>query len=548
MPASAARWSATSNGTLNTEAMATDSSAPTPTSSPLSMSVACNQPATPARANACPMASLRTVPSARRLARMAERVHRGQHVVRVAEELLACRSERDVAGRTVEQADSQLAFEALDALGQRWLGDVQPRWRPARSGARRPPPRSSADAASDRSADHSDSAIDSGFGSVLDNRGPSCSPACMDTAGGSRTVEARSSGRWRVTGLAGAVAGLLLAGAAGCGDDGVGDEGPAPGRRAWRPPRRRTPASRGVKMERWTTGGTSSVPATGGPTNAWSSPCMVGARRPTRCGRSPSSTGRPPKRDWRWRIPDALDRGWGDDTFTSPTRPVGDEDVAFLDALVRELRADPRIDDGPIGVVGFSNGASMALRYTSEHPDEVRAVVSVAGQLPRDPAIRPSGRVPLLEVYGTADPLRPYDSGIPETPGRGPGDPDPHAPDARHGRRIRRGRSGLERARRIGGDGRRSRRRDPGAYRALDRPTTARWRSSDRSSAVATPGHRPGASSAAGRTSASPPARSMPAPRPSPSSSTPRMGAGPPGADDHRAWLVGSGFTTRPVV
>jgi polyhydroxybutyrate depolymerase len=126
--------------------------------------------------------------------------------------------------------------------------------------------------------------------------------------------------------------------------------------------------------------------------------------------------------------PQAGDRGWGDDTFTSPARPVGDEDVAFLDALVRELRGRPGIDDGPIGVVGFSNGASMALRYSSEHPDEVRAVVSVAGQLPRDPAVRPSGRVPLLEVYGTEDPLRPYDVGVGETAGRGPGDPTPTLP------------------------------------------------------------------------------------------------------------------------
>ena len=126
--------------------------------------------------------------------------------------------------------------------------------------------------------------------------------------------------------------------------------------------------------------------------------------------------------------PQAVDRGWGDDTFTSPARPAGDEDVAFMDALARELRADPRIDDGPIGVVGFSNGASMALRYASEHPDQVRAVVSVAGQLPRDRAVRPSGRVPLLEVYGTADPLRPYDIGVQETPARGPGDPTPTLP------------------------------------------------------------------------------------------------------------------------
>ena len=67
----------------------------------------------------------------------------------------------------------------------------------------------------------------------------------------------------------------------------------------------------------------------------------------------------------------------------------------------------------------------MALRYTAERPDEVRAVVSVAGQLPRDPAVRPSGRVPLLEVYGTADPIRPFDTGIAERPGGAPGDPTP---------------------------------------------------------------------------------------------------------------------------
>jgi polyhydroxybutyrate depolymerase len=78
--------------------------------------------------------------------------------------------------------------------------------------------------------------------------------------------------------------------------------------------------------------------------------------------------------------PQAIDGGWGDDTFTAPGRPVGDEDVAFLDALIRQPRSDPHIDDGPIGVVGFSNGASMALRYTSEHPDDLRAVPSSRGQ------------------------------------------------------------------------------------------------------------------------------------------------------------------------
>jgi polyhydroxybutyrate depolymerase len=246
----------------------------------------------------------------------------------------------------------------------------------------------------------------------------------MDTAGGSQTVEARPSGRCRVPGLAGAVAGLLLAGATACGGEGLGDG--SPGR----------------------TGATATVaaPSAGEPScedgtldDRGYILCVTDGRADQRLvvalhGRGSSADEmrtvtqldrHAAEAGLAVVYPQAVDRGWHDDTFTSPMRPVGDEDVAFLDALVRELRTDPRIDGGPIGVVGFSNGASMALRYTSEHPDQVRAVVSVAGQLPRDPAVRPSGRVPLLELYGTADPLRPYNIGVRETPGRGPGDPTP---------------------------------------------------------------------------------------------------------------------------
>jgi polyhydroxybutyrate depolymerase len=122
---------------------------------------------------------------------------------------------------------------------------------------------------------------------------------------------------------------------------------------------------------------------------------------------------------------DGVDGGWGDDTFTTPSRPVGDEDVVGLDAVIGAVRQDRRVDDQPVVVAGFSNGASMALRYSSERPDQVRAVVSVAGQLPRDPAVRPSTRIPLLQVYGTADPVRPHESGIPEPASRQADDPTP---------------------------------------------------------------------------------------------------------------------------
>jgi polyhydroxybutyrate depolymerase len=73
----------------------------------------------------------------------------------------------------------------------------------------------------------------------------------------------------------------------------------------------------------------------------------------------------------------------------------------------------------------------MALRYAAQRPDQVRAAVAVAGELPRDPAIRPTRPVPVLEVYGTGDPIRSYDAGIADDPGRAPGDPTPtlSAPD-----------------------------------------------------------------------------------------------------------------------
>jgi len=123
--------------------------------------------------------------------------------------------------------------------------------------------------------------------------------------------------------------------------------------------------------------------------------------------------------------PDALVGAWGDDTFPTDSRPVGDEDIVFLDSLVDALHSDPRIGDGPVGLVGFSNGAGMALRYAAERPDAVRAVVSVAGQLPRDPAVRPTGRVPLLCLHGDADPIRPYATGNPGAPTRVQGQSTP---------------------------------------------------------------------------------------------------------------------------
>ncbi|HET6953387.1 MAG TPA: hypothetical protein VFI47_23615 [Acidimicrobiales bacterium] len=51
--------------------------------------------------------------------------------------------------------------------------------------------------------------------------------------------------------------------------------------------------------------------------------------------------------------------------------------------------------------------------------------MAVAGQLPRDPAVRPATRVPVLVVHGTADPLRPFGTGAAGSPARAAGQPTP---------------------------------------------------------------------------------------------------------------------------
>ena len=110
---------------------------------------------------------------------------------------------------------------------------------------------------------------------------------------------------------------------------------------------------------------------------------------------------------------DAADGGWGDDSLRTAKRPRGDEDVTTLAAVVDDLREDGGFAAGPVGVVGFSNGASMAMRLGAERPDLFGPVAAVAGQLPVDQRIRPTSRVRLLMMNGTADPIRDYERGFP---------------------------------------------------------------------------------------------------------------------------------------
>lgn len=114
--------------------------------------------------------------------------------------------------------------------------------------------------------------------------------------------------------------------------------------------------------------------------------------------------------------PDGLHGGWGDHREPTRLRPDPDADVEFLLALADRLVGEHGADPDRIYLAGMSNGGNMALRTGAEHSDRFAGVAAVAGQLGADPAPQqPTGAVPLLLVYGTDDPLRPYD-GLPDSP------------------------------------------------------------------------------------------------------------------------------------
>ncbi|MFJ7237890.1 alpha/beta hydrolase family esterase [Streptomyces olivaceus] len=121
-------------------------------------------------------------------------------------------------------------------------------------------------------------------------------------------------------------------------------------------------------------------------------------------------------------FPEGLDHGWGAGTRATKQRPDPGLDVRFTEALIKHLVRTEHADPERVYATGFSNGGSMALRMAAERPDLLAGAVSVSGQLPAgDAAVKPTGPLPVMVVYGADDPVRPL-AGWPSPP------PDPEEP------------------------------------------------------------------------------------------------------------------------
>ncbi len=95
---------------------------------------------------------------------------------------------------------------------------------------------------------------------------------------------------------------------------------------------------------------------------------------------------------------------------------LGVDDVAFVRAVIADVKANHPVDARKVFVIGHSNGGFMALRLACEASDDVTAVVSLAGAAFLDAARCPSGKpVSVLAIHGTADDVVRFNGGDTQT-------------------------------------------------------------------------------------------------------------------------------------
>jgi polyhydroxybutyrate depolymerase len=115
--------------------------------------------------------------------------------------------------------------------------------------------------------------------------------------------------------------------------------------------------------------------------------------------------------------PDGFEQHWNDcragADYSANARNV--DDVGFLQALVREMRARHGIDPSRVYAAGMSNGGQMAYRMGLEAPVSVAGIAAIAANLPVQDNMdcAPSGEaVATLIINGTEDPVNPYGGGV----------------------------------------------------------------------------------------------------------------------------------------
>lgn len=109
--------------------------------------------------------------------------------------------------------------------------------------------------------------------------------------------------------------------------------------------------------------------------------------------------------------PDGLKRAWNAGGCCGPPMERNIDDVAFIRAVIADLRARQVIDAARIYGTGFSNGAMLLHRIACEAPGTFAAIAPVSGGLML-PACAATQGTSALMIQGRLDERIPWDGGV----------------------------------------------------------------------------------------------------------------------------------------
>lgn len=103
---------------------------------------------------------------------------------------------------------------------------------------------------------------------------------------------------------------------------------------------------------------------------------------------------------------------WADGRGLAPDK-LGIDDVGFINKLVEQLIEEYKINENKIYLCGFSNGSFLTQRIAFEANSKFAAIGTLGGTMNEIyfENENPGRAIPMVYVFGTEDPLVPYEGG-----------------------------------------------------------------------------------------------------------------------------------------
>ncbi len=100
--------------------------------------------------------------------------------------------------------------------------------------------------------------------------------------------------------------------------------------------------------------------------------------------------------------PAGFDRSWDAGECCGLPRREGIDDVAFVDAVLKDVASRTPVDRSRTAMVGYSSGGMLAYRYVCARPGELAAAVVVSGSL-ESPCAKDISVPDVLTLHGQKD-------------------------------------------------------------------------------------------------------------------------------------------------